>query len=62
MNGPATIAPNHTKKRFCCDLADNNAGKTPGYTDLMNTPITDAELRQDDNRCMKLLLLMKKKM
>ena len=44
------------------DLADDNAAKTPGYSDFMNTPLTDAEFSRDPNRCMKLLLLFKKNM
>jgi hypothetical protein len=44
------------------DLTDQNAAKTPGYTDFMNTPLTDAKFSQDPSRCMKLLLLFKKKM
>ena len=44
------------------DLADDNAAKTPGYNDFMNTPLTDAEFSRDPNRCMKLLLLFKKNM
>jgi FAD-dependent sensor of blue light len=44
------------------DLTDQNAAKTPGYTDFMNTPLTGAEFSRDPNRCMKLLLLFKKNM
>jgi hypothetical protein len=44
------------------DLADDNAAKTPGYSDFMNTPLTSAEFSRDPNRCMKLLLLFKKNM
>ena len=44
------------------DLADESAGKTPGYTDFMNTSLTGAEFSQDPSRCMKLLLLFKKNM
>ncbi|MGA3292496.1 MAG: BLUF domain-containing protein [Candidatus Acidiferrales bacterium] len=44
------------------DLADQNAAKTPGYTDFINTPLTGAEFSRDPNRCMKLLRLFKKNM
>jgi hypothetical protein len=44
------------------DLADPSASKTPGYSDFMNTPLTDAEFSQDPSRCMKLMLLFKKNM
>jgi hypothetical protein len=42
------------------DLADERTAKTPGYSDFMNTPLTDAEFSRDPNRCMKLMLLFKK--
>ena len=41
-------------------LADERTAKTPGYSDFMNTPLTDAEFAKDPNRCMKLMLLFKK--
>ena len=44
------------------DLPYDNAAKTPGYNDFMNTPLTDSEFSRDPNRCMKLLLLFKKNM
>jgi hypothetical protein len=44
------------------DLTEQSLAKTPGYTDFMNTPLTGAEFSQDPNRCMKLLMLFKKKM
>jgi Sensors of blue-light using FAD len=44
------------------NLMDQNAAKPPGYTDFMNTPLTDAKFSQDPTRCMKLLLLFKKTM
>jgi Sensors of blue-light using FAD len=44
------------------DLAEERAGKTPGYSDFMNTPLTDANFSQDPNHCMKLMLLFKKNM
>jgi hypothetical protein len=44
------------------DMADPSASKTPGYSDFMNTPLTDAEFSQDPSRCMKLMLLFKKNM
>lgn len=44
------------------DLTYHNAAKTPGYTEFMNTRLTDAEFSRDPNRCMKLLLLFKKNM
>jgi hypothetical protein len=44
------------------DLTERSLAKTPGYTDFMNTPLTDAEFSQDPNRCMRLLTLFKKKM
>ena len=44
------------------DLADHNAAKTPGYTDFINTPLTDPEFTGDPDRCMKMLLLFKKNM
>jgi Sensors of blue-light using FAD len=44
------------------DLTDQNAAKTPGYTDFMSIPLTGAEFSRDPNRCMKLLLLFKKNM
>jgi hypothetical protein len=44
------------------DLADERAARTPGYSDFMNTPLTDAEFSQDPNRSMKLMLLFKKDM
>lgn len=44
------------------DLADQSASKTPGYSDFMNTPLTDAAFSQDPSRCMKLMLLFKKNM
>jgi hypothetical protein len=44
------------------DLTGQSLAKTPGYTDFMNTPLTGAEFSQDPNRCMKLLMLFKKRM
>ena len=44
------------------DLTEQSLAKTPGYTDFMNTPLNGAEFLQDPNRCMKLLMLFKKKM
>jgi hypothetical protein len=44
------------------DLADQSPEKTPGYSDFMNIPLTDAEFSQDPNRCMKLMRLFKKNM
>jgi hypothetical protein len=44
------------------NLTDQNVAKTPGYTEFMNTPLTDNEFSQDPGRCMKLLLLFKKNM
>jgi hypothetical protein len=44
------------------NLANQDAGNMPGYSDFMNTSLTGAELSQDPNRCMKLLLLFKKNM
>jgi Sensors of blue-light using FAD len=44
------------------DLTDPSVAKTPGYTDFMNTPLTDDKFSQDPSRCMKLLLLFKKNM
>ena len=44
------------------DLTDHNAAKTPGYTNFMNTPLTDPEFTRDPDRCMKMLLLFKKNM
>lgn len=44
------------------DLTDHNAAKAPGYTEFLNTPLTDAEFSRDPNRCMKMLLLFKKNM
>ncbi|MGC2467028.1 MAG: BLUF domain-containing protein [Candidatus Acidiferrum sp.] len=44
------------------DLTNHNVAKTPGYTEFMNTRLTDAEFSRDPNRCRKLLLLFKKNM
>ena len=44
------------------DLAEQNVQNTPGYSDFMNTPLTDAEFLLDPTRCMKLVLLFKKNM
>jgi|SRR5450432_3261527 Sensors of blue-light using FAD len=44
------------------DLADQSPTKTPGYSDFMNTPLTDAKFSHDPNRCMKLMRLFKKNM
>jgi Sensors of blue-light using FAD len=44
------------------DLADERTVQMPGYSDFMNTSLTDAEFSRDPNRCMKLLMLFKKKM
>ena len=44
------------------DLRDQDAVKTPGYSDFMNTPLTEAEFSRNPSRCMKLMLLFKEKM
>jgi hypothetical protein len=44
------------------DLRDKDIPKPPGYTEFMNSPLTSAELSNDKNRCLKLLLLFKQNM
>jgi hypothetical protein len=44
------------------DLREQSATKTPGYSDFMNTPLTDADFSECPSRCMKLMLLFKKNM
>jgi len=39
------------------DLGEQNALKTSGFNDFLNTPLTGAEFAKDPSRSMKLLLL-----